>query len=1169
MLLVLLCALTSPLAQEAPQDLAALLSSATEAADALAFEEALQLGERVLDELLPALSAASPETDLDTLAGAGTLGGKLYWLNAHEEARALLTRALGGWRSAGRLEHPAALHVRGLIASLDHDVSGAHAHWQLEVERREALQEPADLDLARARANLASTYFQLGDLSAALPLLQQVLASRERVLGPLDERVIQDRANVAVVLHSLGDLAGARRLQEQVLQAFEASLPADHTQLASARNNLANTLNRLGEADEALALLEAALEARDDALPPVHPERLRLQQSIATSLFNLGRPDEAAAIQRLVVDGKAQLLPEGHRDLLRARSAFAAMLNGTTRHREALPHHEHAVEVLLRQARDDDPVVVRARANLAACLFALGRYDEAREHQEAVLAVREANLPPDHPDVLGALNNLAATLGAMNDPEGALRIEQQLLAARERIHGDDHPWTLLARANLATTLGHLGAHDAALPLDEAVVEARARLLAPDDPDLLQARRNLATTRYYLGHTEEAIASFQDILEIQSAIYERDHPEYLMTLGSLAAMLYDTGELQAADPLEAEVVAAYEQLFAPDHVARLEAQAGQLMLLSRLGRRDDLTPRLDALLDGMMTRLTNLSHVSAREARTTARIERHQRLWIALQAAEQRVQTMPGWSGGFDLVETIRHVSLAVPMAGTAVGATEAELAAWRAEDVALRARLGDVISGRDLMGPDEMTQAVEELTRARDAVQQQIREHTSAGGGTLTAIRAQDLAATLASDAAAVGFLEYERAVLNEETRSFERHRAVLAHVVLPDSPPVRLELGDADSIERLVHDWHGSIGRSIGRAPDRGVTQDDAIAGGKGERLVGDALRRRLLDPVLAIAGDARTLHVCLDAELHLVPLDALPLGGEGVGDRLGDRYTIVNEVSFARVIAPPAEVAGPPSLLALGGADFGARATTVVGPGQDHQGGLDSRAGADRQFSSLPATRVEVRDVAEAFLRMHDADAHVLTGADATRDALWKQLPGRRFVHLATHGWFDPGGALGELSEESASDALRPGALHRTVADLAPMTLCGLALAGANGTPEDPLGTQGRLTAEALAGMDLASCELAVLSACETNVGLHRAGQGMASLRASLHEAGARTSVTSLWTVGDEATRRLMGRFYSGLWDDGLGPADALWEAKRALREAGSPIRDWAGWVLTGDPE
>ncbi len=111
--------------------------------------------------------------------------------------------------------------------------------------------------------------------------------------------------------------------------------------------------------------------------------------------------------------------------------------------------------------------------------------------------------------------------------------------------------------------------------------------------------------------------------------------------------------------------------------------------------------------------------------------------------------------------------------------------------------------------------------------------------------------------------------------------------------------------------------------------------------------------------------------------------------------------------------------------------------------------------------------------------------------------------------------------------------------------------------------------MTAKELAGVDLSSCELAVLSACESNVGVRRAGEGIQSLKSALHTAGVRTAITSLWKVDDSATRLLMECFYTYLWIDGLRKADALWRAKCDLRADGHPLREWAPWVLSGNPD
>src|SRR5262249_13841627 len=141
----------------------------------------------------------------------------------------------------------------------------------------------------------------------------------------------------------------------------------------------------------------------------------------------------------------------------------------------------------------------------------------------------------------------------------------------------------------------------------------------------------------------------------------------------------------------------------------------------------------------------------------------------------------------------------------------------------------------------------------------------------------------------------------------------------------------------------------------------------------------------------------------------------------------------------------------------------------------------------------------------------------------------PACRFLHLATHGWTtmradEPAAARGGGGDPAAFD------LAERVRGLAPMTLCGLALAQANRGLDEHGDEPGLLTAEQLAGLDLSRCELVVLSACDTNVGvgMRRAGQGLQSLQAALHAAGAGHAITSLWKVDDLATHDLMLEFY-----------------------------------------
>jgi CHAT domain-containing protein len=411
-------------------------------------------------------------------------------------------------------------------------------------------------------------------------------------------------------------------------------------------------------------------------------------------------------------------------------------------------------------------------------------------------------------------------------------------------------------------------------------------------------------------------------------------------------------------------------------------------------------------------------------------------------------------------------------------------------------------------------------------------------------------------------------------------------------------DLGPLEPIEKAVRAWRASLGAGAeGRG--MGVVETRAVAGGVEEQ--GRALRRLALDPLRNVLEGADRVIFALDDVLHLVPLDALPAEEAGSDPEeiecLGDRLRIETRVTLTELLDPRRASEGRGELVVVGGVAYGGEGANGGSAAEDGiltraEGSASGNARHDEEagilrggawsvgFTDLPATVAEARSIAGEFAEQQGTDAAVtlLQGGEATRERLFEAAPRARWLHVATHGWFAPE-SIRSWEDRDPLDELTGLGMRATgeeqVRGMSPMLLCGLALAGAN-QPEDELGrVPGLVTAEEIAALDLSDCELAVLSACDTNVGERRSGQGVASLQRALQMAGARSVVTSLWKVPDEATRELMVDFYRRIWVEGKPKHQALWEAKRRLREAkdesGRPryaLRDWAAWVLTGDP-
>lgn len=93
----------------------------------------------------------------------------------------------------------------------------------------------------------------------------------------------------------------------------------------------------------------------------------------------------------------------------------------------------------------------------------------------------------------------------------------------------------------------------------------------------------------------------------------------------------------------------------------------------------------------------------------------------------------------------------------------------------------------------------------------------------------------------------------------------------------------------------------------------------------------------------------------------------------------------------------------------------------------------------------------------------------------------------------------------------------------------------------------------------------ELLVLSACETAAGDNRAALGLAGVALS---AGARSTLASLWQIGDDSTAYFINQFYRELMT-GKTTAKALREAQLKLLKSKQYNRPmyWAPYVLVGN--
>ena len=175
------------------------------------------------------------------------------------------------------------------------------------------------------------------------------------------------------------------------------------------------------------------------------------------------------------------------------------------------------------------------------------------------------------------------------------------------------------------------------------------------------------------------------------------------------------------------------------------------------------------------------------------------------------------------------------------------------------------------------------------------------------------------------------------------------------------------------------------------------------------------------------------------------------------------------------------------------------------------------------LPEVEREVRSVAQRLA----PPVRMALGAQATRAAFLAEAPGARLVHLASHGVFR-----------------RDHPLFSSV-----------------------LLADGRVSFYDVFRMEL-SCDLVVLSACETGRNDEAPGEELLGLSGGFLQAGARAVLVSIWNVLDRSSALFMDRFYKEL-GAGQTAASALARAMRETRRQQPHPLHWAPYMLIGDPD
>ncbi len=952
---------------------------------------------------------------------------------------------------------------------------------------------------------------------------RRTLAIREEVLGPKHPSTATSLNSLALLLKSQGNYEEARPLFESALAISEEVLGPRHPHTARSLNNLALLLESQGNYEEARPLFERALAIQEEVLGPKHSDTATSLSNLALLLESQGNYEEARPLFERALAISEEVLGPKHPDTATSLNNLAALLWSQGNYVEARPLYERALATHEEVLGPKHPHTAASLNNLALLLKSQGNYEEARPLYERALATREEVLGPKHPDTATSLNNLAALLESQGNYEEARPPYERALAIREEVLGPKHPDTARSLNSLALLLWSQGNCEKARLLYERALATREEVLGPKHPDTAASLNNLAGLLEAQGNYEEARPLYERALAISTEVLGPKHPHTAASLNNLAELVGAEGDWSKALRLSLRSVEFRRDIL----VRQLSSLSDRERLLLASQHRRGIDQSLSFASKVAQAADWSLVYGGVLSWKgSVARGLAEERRWLRQRANPEMLR----------LIEQLHHVEECLSGSFWSEGKSETSSPAQLKKLAAERDRLERELSQ---LKPEGLLAPQVELSKIQNF---------------------------LPEDAALLDLVFYWNHV--------ERDHRLIAFIVRKDSPLVASDLGPADGM-------HEALNRHLAQV--RGQRGVSAIEEAGSE----ESLCAILWDPLAPHLDGVRRIFVCPDGELATLPFETLP--GEKEGTYLLERFSFIYLQSVTELVhtsdRAPAE-----GLLAAGGLNYGQVESDVesseevaqakserpeAGSGQS----FDPLRSLQRPFPPLPSALGEVQDLANLYRNFHGTEAKVelLTGAAASETRVKQALANKRYVHLATHGFFAPEEVKSKF--DAAMELVERddfGVLQRLtppqLTGWMPGQLSGVVLSGAD-RESAPADNDGILTSAEIAWLDLSGCELVVLSACETGLGLPMAGEHLLGLRRALHLAGARATVTSLWKVNDADTQWLMSQFYRRLWKDRMPKGEALraaqlaqLERNRALHGAALP-GTWGAFVLEGD--
>ena len=300
-----------------------------------------------------------------------------------------------------------------------------------------------------------------------------------------------------------------------------------------------------GQLDSVYVYLKIARRKAEQWLEPEDPALSDVYNSIGIYHYYQGDCQEALHFYKLALERRLMCYGIWNARVADSFNNLAICYDMLGMHKEAIEHYQQALDIRLQLFDECSPPVAECYLNMGVGYHYMSDYDKALEFYEKALAIWEETLSPDNPDFALIYNNMGVCYQNRGNYKEAQEMLQKSLQNAIQAYGEEHFEVANAYNNLGLNFFDQGDFSKALIFFEKALTIRQKNFEEDHPLIASLYNNIGNCYRHKKDYARALAYCRRALDMRLQVFGPDHREVADSYNDLGLYYQAVGDYPQA------------------------------------------------------------------------------------------------------------------------------------------------------------------------------------------------------------------------------------------------------------------------------------------------------------------------------------------------------------------------------------------------------------------------------------------------------------------------------------------------------------------------------------------------------------------------------------------------------------------------------------------------